>query len=367
MRTYLTPGVYREEVLPAGRRELRTGVCGLVGGSERGAPCTPAALQRYDAFRAAFGTSASGGYLAQAVEGFFANGGELCYVVRADLGDPGWLTKGLAALAPVEDVDLVCAPDIMAAAPDRRLALQHELLEHCAATGGRFAILDALPGNSLAGVLAQRGEFGSRFGALYYPWIRTADGRALPPSGHIAGIYARADRQAGFYAAPANQEIAGALDLVPPPGPGDGAALYAAGVNELRALPGRGIRVWGARTLAGPRNAEWADVNVCRLFITVGRWIERAMVTMTFAPNELSLWIRVRRELSDYLWGLWRQGGLMGESPEAAFYVKCDAETNPPEVRAAGLLVTEVGLAPIAPAEFIVARIVQRDGQTAII
>lgn len=371
MRTYASPGVYREELLPGRQRDLPTGVPLLVGAAAEGALYAPTPLRRLDAFRAAFGGPPAGpapAHLADAVEGFFANGGQLCYVARADLADPDWLRRALDASAPIEDLDLVCAPDIMAAPAtaeaDPRPALQRALVEHCERVGGRFAILDALPERTPAEVAADRAGFDSRAGALYYPWIRLAGGRPCPPSGHIAGIYARVDREAGFYRAPANYAVEGAYDLAPRVAPADQGLLHFGGVNELRAIPGRGIRVWGARSLAGPRNAEWGQVGVCRLFLNVGRWIERSLTGLAFQPNGLSTWLRVRRELGDYLWELWRRGWLAGAVPEEAFYIKCDAETNPEEVRRAGMLVVEVGLAPLAPAEFIVARLVQRDGQT---
>ena len=135
-------------------------------------------------------------------------------------------------------------------------------------------------------------------------------------------------------------------------------------VNPLRALPARGIRVWGARTLAGPEAPEWSSVGVVRLFVTVARWLDGIGAGFAFAPNDLALWVRIRRELSERLRQVWRTGGLAGSSPDAAFYVKCDAETNPPEVRDAGMVVTEIGLAPTVPAEFVVVRLVHQDGRT---
>ncbi|MGZ4643239.1 MAG: hypothetical protein ACXVX8_14055, partial [Blastococcus sp.] len=142
--------------------------------------------------------------------------------------------------------------------------------------------------------------------------------------------------------------------------------LTAAGVNPLRALPGRGIRVWGARTLAGADEGEWGAVGVSRLFLSLTRWLAVNGAALAFEPNDLPLWIRVRRQLSERLWQMWRDGSLTGATPDAAFYVRCDAETNPVEVRDAGLVVTEIGLAPSVPAEFVVVRLVQQDGRTTL-
>ncbi|NTU84784.1 MAG: phage tail sheath family protein, partial [Chloroflexales bacterium] len=220
---------------------------------------------------------------------------------------------------------------------------------------------DAPPDEGLEGTLARRDALRSRAGALYFPWI-VAGGRALPPSGHIAGLYARTDEEAAFFAAPANRELVGATDLALRVASIERGQLYAAQVNDLRALPGRGIYVMGASSLAGANQGAWSSIAVCRLFITVGRWLARAMIDLPFSPNDVQLWVRVRRELSAYFWDLWRRGALRGATPEEAFYVKCDRETNGDDVRAAGLLVTEIGLAPAVPAEFIVARLVQRPG-----
>jgi Bacteriophage tail sheath protein len=136
------------------------------------------------------------------------------------------------------------------------------------------------------------------------------------------------------------------------------------GINCLRAFRGRGIRVWGARTLS--RQPEWRYVNVRRLFLTVRRWIDLNMAWAAFEPNNARLWVRINRELKTYLGRVWQQGGLAGRSESEAFYVKCDAETNPTEVREAGRVVTEIGLAPSVPAEFVVVRIIHREAAVAM-
>jgi phage tail sheath protein FI len=360
------PGITREDVRPRPRpAEQPTGVCAFLGVAGQGPFYRPVALQRAREFTAEFGDAADG-HLSAAVAGFFACGGSSCYAVRVDPADDDWVARGLAAVAPLDDADLVAVPDLASAPPGRRLDLQRSVLEDCARDGTRFAVLDALPGASVDEVITARGQLASRFGALYFPWVQLADGRVVPPSGHVAGVYAAGDARSGAGAAPANLELAGVVDLVPAPTAGDLTALFAAGVNPLRSLPGRGIRVWGARTLAGSDEPEWTEIGVSRLFLSVARWLAADGAALAFEPNDLPLWVRVRRQLTDRLLGLWRQGALAGETPEAAFYVKCDAETNPPDVRDAGLLITEIGLAPTVPAEFVVARLVQQDGRTAL-
>jgi phage tail sheath protein FI len=200
-------------------------------------------------------------------------------------------------------------------------------------------------------------------GALYYLWVKgRTSNKAVPPCGHVAGIFARSDARVGVFKAPANEEVLGAVDLETEVTSAMQETLNPHGINCLRAFPGRGIRVWGARTLS--EDPQWRYINVRRLFITVRRWIDVSMGWAVFEPNTPQLWTRIERELGGYLRGLWRLGALPGRTPEQAFYVKCDAETNPPD-GSAEQVVTEIGLAPIAPAEFVVVRIVHRTPLTA--
>lgn len=394
MPKYQTPGVYREEVLLAPAAELRTGVPAFLGLTEKGAINTPQMLTLWTQFEEQFGARLSDGYLPYAVRGFFEHGGDLCYVVRLDdtLDAKKALSDGLDALVPLDTIDLVCAPDIirlrqqkelpsldtldpiwrayitrllqqwkLSPDPDEVLTMQAAVLEHCDTLGERFAILDSLPGASVDEVLEQRGKLSGTNGALYYPWVRVLDGPAstngfIPPCGHVAGVYARSDQRVGVHKAPANEVLEDVLDLEVNLTDSQQGELNPKGVSCLRAFPGRGIRVWGARTLSG--DPAWTYVNVRRLFLTAGRWIERNMPVAVFEPNDARLWARISRELTAYFNDLFRRGALKGRTAQEAFYVKCDAETNPPEVREAGMVVTEIGLAPALPSEFIVVRII---------
>ena len=179
-----------------------------------------------------------------------------------------------------------------------------------------------------------------------------------PPCGTIAGIIARTDQSIGVHKAPANAILEGVYDLEFSLTNAEQDSLNPMGVNCLRAFPGRGLRVWGARTLA--TDPAWAYIAVRRLVLTAERWIERNMADLVFEPNDARVWARVSRELTAYLDHLYQQGALQGRAAQEAFYVKCDAETNPPEVRDAGQLITEIGLAPVSPNEFIVVRITHR-------
>jgi hypothetical protein len=188
--------------------------------------------------------------------------------------------------------------------------------------------------------------------------------RYVPPCGHVAGVYARTDEHVGVFKAPANEEVLGAINLETNVDSRAHDELNPGGVNCLRAFAGRGIRVWGARTLS--REAPWRYVNVRRQFLTINRWVALNTTWAAFEPNAVRLWVRISRELGEHLETLWRGGALKGDTRDEAFYVKCDEETNPPETREAGRVVTEVGLALVAPAEFVVVRIFHRAGATVV-
>jgi phage tail sheath protein FI len=368
----LAPGVYLEDVYPQPGPSLLTGVpafLGYAGPAPRVPVNEPRPLTVWPQFEALFGPGRAGGFLDYAVRGFFENGGGLCYAVRLDDGAAAAdaLRAGLAALRDVDAVDLVCAPDIgmlfgLTDPPDLDAVteLQKEVLADCRVTGGRFAVLDAVPTSDTAVVERQRAALASEDGALYHPWVwaQGSDGQHLylPPCGHVAGVYARGDQQAGPARAPANMTIDGVLDVRVSLSDDAIGALYDRGVNCLRALPGRGIRIWGARTLSADQ--AWINVGARRVFLTVARWLERFMSDLAFEPNDVRLWVRIMRELTGYLEGLFQRGALSGSTAADAFFVKCDGETNPPDVIGAGQVVTLVGLALSAPAEFIFVRII---------
>lgn len=374
------PGVHREDAFLKPQARLATGVAGFAGFADPAGPPRdagePVALHHKDDFGHYFRGRADS-HLAAAVAGFFDNGGRRCHVARADpaRAPEAALRTAVEALGEVDDLDLVAVPDAMTlrrsdvrnhagAYAELRLdaiqALQRWLLGHCAGRGDRFAILDAPPGHAGPAAAALPGpalpDEQAMSGAMYFPWLRVppdAAGNALlPPCGHVAGIYARSDARVGVHKAPANEVIHGVLDLESTDEP-------PAGANALRAFPGRGMRVWGARTLSA--DPQWRYVNVRRLVITLRRWIDRSMGWAAFEPATPALWRRIERELSTRLHELWRDGALRGDAPEEAYYVKCDAETNPAGA-AADRVVTEIGLAPSVPAEFVVVRVVHRPG-----
>jgi hypothetical protein len=371
-----TPGVYREEVFLRAPEALPTGIPGFVGFarevSSGAMPANvPVLFNRSEEFTERVSEPPAqpgvrGFYLADAVSGFFANAGKRCYVVRLEPSrvDDAALIGGIEKLAAVTDLDLVAVPDatgLLEADAVRRV--QRALLEHCSTEANRFALLDAPAGIGPDEVVQERrllltGVRKPEDGALYYPWVRTGKGRLVPPCGHVAGVFGRSDAAVGVFKAPANEELADVRDVETLIDHAQQGSLNPEGVNCLRVFPGRGIRVWGARTLSP--DPVWRYINVRRLFITTGRWIEGNMAWAAFEPNSPRLWVRIQRELTVYLRDLWRQGALKGASAEEAFFVKCDVETNPGGQRELGEVVTELGLAPLLPAEFVRVRIVHR-------
>lgn len=281
--------------------------------------------------------------------------------------------SGLGGLEAIDDVTMVCAPDIIAAYQAGVLtregvkAAQLALIAHCELMKDRVAIIDPLPDLNAQQVKDWRmneAGYDSKYAALYYPYIQVANPAGgtmfIPPSGHMAGIYARNDTERGVYKAPANEVVRGAIGLANNITKSEQDMLNPIGVNCIRAFPGRGIRVWGARTLSS--DPSWRYINVRRLFNFVEKSIERGTQWVVFEPNNLDLWQRVRRTISSFLLRVWRDGALFGATPEEAFFVKCDAENNPPESRDAGMLVVEIGIAPVKPAEFVIFRISQFSG-----
>ncbi|ODG98619.1 phage tail protein [Nostoc sp. KVJ20] len=352
------PGISLNYVVPTPQPELLTGVPVFFGlTSLKEGVNEPKKLTLATHFQQYFGQAK--GYLADAIKGFFENGGRLCYVIALSDNTLKALQQGLETSEVLENVDLVCVPDIMLGSDAEVIQKQQAILKHCEQMGDRFAILDAL--NDVGKLNDQRKRLSSQNGALYAPWLKV-EFRVdpIPPCGHIAGIYATCDRTVGVHGAPANIPLAGVLDLSFPLTPTDQEQLNpknAAGVNCIRSFQGRGMRVWGVRTLSPI--AEWQYVNVRRLFLTFGRWVNRNLADTVFEPNAFPLWVRLQRELSVYCESLWRQGAIQGALPQEAFYVKCDAETNPPENREMGQVIAEVGLAPTIPGEFIQLLVVQ--------
>ena len=405
MPTYSYPGIYVEEVSTGARpiEAVGTSTAGFVGIAPNAEAHLhePFGINNWSQFIKEFATkdgvvSTTSTPLSLAVYGFFQNGGSLCYIVN--IGDKNQFSgegprRGITALEAIDEVAIVAAPGFT------EQAFYDKVLEHCEVLGDRFAILDAplnpppgepysvrdlmnvattgtpaktkkgadaataadpTAGSGLRARMSKRG-----YGAFYFPWLKVRDPLSpdgtiveVPPSGHIAGIYARTDAMRGVHKAPANEVVRGALDLTYKVTRAEQGLLNPAGVNCLRLFGTQGILVYGARTLDDAAS-EWRYLNVRRLFNQLEESIAIGTRWVVFEPNDRTLWKSIRRDISAFLMLQWRQGALMGATPEEAFFVQCDEETNPPEVVDAGQVVTIIGAAPVKPAEFVIFRIGQ--------
>jgi len=281
---------------------------------------------------------------------------------------------GFGGLEAVDEVTMLCVPDLMAVYQQGGIdlegvqAVQLAMIAHCELMGDRIAILDAPPGLNAQQVKEWRVDkagYDSKYATLYWPWIKVFDPLSsqamhVPPSGHVAGVWARNDDTRGVHKAPANEIIRGAISLELNLTKAEHDQLNPSGINCIRAFPGRGIRVWGARTLSS--DPAWRYLNVRRLFNYVEESIFEGTQWVVFEPNDQRLWGRVKRTINAFLLRVWRDGALFGATPDQAFFVKCDAENNPPETRDTGQLVVDIGIAPVKPAEFVVFRIAQFSG-----
>ena len=275
---------------------------------------------------------------------------------------------GLRALEQVDEVDLIAIPDLgwclehASGFPTQKHVqiVQHEMLAQAERCRDRIALLDVPQDLSWKEALQWRALFDSAHGALYYPWLEIEEEGELiqiPPSGHIAGIVARTDQEIGTHGPPANQEFKGVVDIATPLSPDHVGQLNAECVNAVRPMNARGIRLWGARTLSSDPQLRY--INVQRVLGTLIRALRTDLQWVVFEPNGPKLWKIIVRDITLFLTQLWREGMFRGDTPEDAFYVKCDEETNGPEERDAGRVTIEVGVSPVRPAEYIVFRIRQ--------
>lgn len=406
----MTPGVYVKEVA-TGRRPIGavgTSTVAFLGVAQnaRAHVNRPIACNGLLEFLSKFGDDAGRGTdLSRAVRGFYDNGGGRCYVLnlgeeKAPLAGNPLQRTGLTALEPIDEIALVAAPGRTS------LADYSAVITHCERMEDRFGILDAPdlaeidplktigtesasgsetpkegakeePKSKAASESRGARPSNSSYCAFYFPYLvvretRTqADGTIhtenvkVPPSGHIAGIYARVDATRGVHKAPAgvgeDEKLRGSVGLSYEVSRFEQGELNRKGVNCIRYFPDSGRVVWGARTLA-PEASGFRYINVRRLFLMVKESIAEGTKWTVFEPHDPLLWDAVKRDVRAFLMTLWRGGALFGATPDEAFFVKCDAENNPPEIRDQGLLIIDVGIAPVKPAEFVVFQIGQFAG-----
>jgi phage tail sheath protein FI len=374
--TYTCPGVYVEETGSGSGHSITgvsTSIAAFIGKASKGKVDTPTRVTSFSEFADIFGGfTAERPHLAAGVFGFFDNGGKECWIVRIrdDGSDEDYIGKdneigmktGLQTLKNFRDVSIVCIPGITSE------GVQHAMIEHCETMRDRFCILDSEEGAVVTHVLVQRSKIASvkGYGALYYPWINAemeidASARAariealVPPSGHIAGIYARTDVEQGVHKAPAGKTIQGAIGLGKTLNASEQDRMNLEGVNCIRIFPGRGILVWGARTVS--TDPEWKYVNVRRLMIFLEQSIQEGSQWVVFEPSGEPTWMKVKSAIEAFLIGEWRNGALQGRTHEEAFFVRCDRTTMTQNDIDEGRIVCLIGVAILRSAEFHIFRI----------
>ena len=376
MPTYLSPGVYVEEV-SSGSAPIAgagTSVAGFIAIINRNGT-TPQAetlvasgeiklITNFTEFKQFFGDFSKDNpeqnIFAHTVYGFFRNGGTRTYVTW--VSDAKGVDGVLNDFEAIDEISIVVAPG----QTDKNIIDQ--IKDHAAKMGDRIAILDSDKddlGSLTESELKEKLPKNSDYAAFYFPWIQVYDPATdknifVPPSGHIAGVYSRVDGERGVHKAPANVPLLGALDLQFNTSKAKQDGLNPNGVNVIRKLNGN-ILVWGARTL-GDKNGEFTYINVRRHFCYLKDSIDKGTQWVVFESNTPELWAKIRRNISAFLTLEWRKGALFGTTPQEAFYVKCDAENNPPALRDLGQVVTEIGVAVVKPAEFVVFRLSQWAG-----
>lgn len=264
---------------------------------------------------------------------------------------------GIISMEDASDVALVAAPGMWAT------SVQQALIGHASGLKDRFALLDTQVGLDIQGAQTARSTLSSAYAALYYPWLEVRDplrGESVPlaPSGHLAGLFARVDVERGVHKPPANEVIRGITGIARDITDREQGVLNPMGINCLRTFPGRGHRVWGARTLAG--DPAWKYINVRRLFIYVESSIEASTKWVVFEPNAEPLWARLRQSIGNFLGTLWRDGMLQGKNAEQAYFVRCDRSTMTQDDIDNGRLICQIGIAPVKPAEFVIFRFQQK-------
>lgn len=408
MPNYLTPGIYVEEI-SGGSKPLESGatnVVGFLGVAEKGPVNEPILVTNWTAYTKIFGGFHTQGWLGHAVYMFFQNGGTKAYInnlaavtppkkakssastvastteegeVAAVVEDksssstkisnpdnittlimgkddgPGKRT-GLYLFDEITDISIVAAPGVS------EPAAWDAILSHCERNKYRVAILDP-PEEVPKGIDTIPMPRDSMYGTYYFPYVQMYDTELeteifAPPSGGVAGVWGRVDDTRGVHKAPANEIFRSATGLRYKLTDAEQELLNPKGINCIREFVGRGIRVWGARTFSS--DPEWKYINVRRLFCMMERTIQHGTNWAVFEPNTRQLWKKIERTITAFLLRLWRDGALFGDTPEEAFYIRCDDELNPPESIDAGYVIIEIGVAPAKPAEFVVFRISQK-------
>jgi uncharacterized protein len=389
------PGVY-VRYIPSGMRVIApagTSIAAFLGTADKDQPAnTPIWVSTWQEFEDKFVDLESTGdlpLLTDSVYGWFTNGGGPCYVCRIPATE-ATLQPALTALEEKPDVTMVAVPglsDIVGILPENQPTQQTLVVSHCQAIGNRVALLD-LPDGTPPQTQDARDENGdpvpvlgaaevadtisltptqATFATVYYPWMlapsvyKNSTARYIPPSGHVAGTWARTDTERGVYKAPANVTVLGILGLQFTLTDQAQAPLNQVGINCLRTFPGQGSLVWGARTQAAkdPSDLDFRYVNIRRYVCFLDDSITQSTKWAVFEPNNAELQAKVAGAVSSFLVDQWRTGALVGATAPEAFYVICDATNNTPITMAEGNLFCDIGVALTRPAEFVYFRVTQ--------
>jgi uncharacterized protein len=351
-RLPIKPGVFVQNIRVQSQpiEGVNTSNAAFLGETQTG-PSTPTLVTSFTEYNRIFGGYfGEGKYLPYAVAGFFGNGGKRCFLCSVNDGDYS------GALAKLEAVDapIIYVPNAQAVA-----GLSDELISHCELLRNRFVIFDSLKGQDPSSVTKPRD---SSFAAMYYPWIYVKEAVTgqlclVPMGGYVAGIYARTDIEVGVHRAPANQLVNGAAGLEVRMKSYQQDSLIPQGINSIRNFAGRGLLVWGARTLSSDPTKKY--VNVCRLLIYLEQSIKRGTAWTVFEPNNESTWIKVKTAIENFLTQTWTAGMLLGTKQQEAFFVQCDRSTITQNDIDNGRLIALIGVATEKPAEFMIFRIAQ--------
>jgi phage tail sheath protein FI len=351
-RLPIKPGIFIQNIrtLPQSIESVSTSNAAFFGETQIG-PTTPTLVTSFIEYQGLFGSYfGEGKYMPYAVEGFFGNGGKRCFVCSVNDSDYA------GALAKLEAVDasIIYSPNAQAVA-----GLADALISHCERLRNRFAILDSIKGQDPSSVSKPAD---SSFAALYYPWIYVKEavtGRLclVPMGGHVAGIYARTDIEVGVQKAPANQLVNGAVGIEVPMKSYQQDSLVPQGINSIRYFAGRGLLLWGARTLSSDPTTRY--VSVCRLMIYLEQSIKKGTAWVVFEPNNETTWAKIKAAIESFLTETWRAGMLFGAKQQEAYFVNCDRTTMNQNDIVNGRINVLIGVAILKPAEFIIFRISQ--------
>ncbi len=392
------PGVY-VRYIPSGMRVIApagTSIAAFLGTADKDQPPnTPIWVSTWQEFEDKFVTldsTADLPLLTDSVYGWFTNGGGPCYVVRIP-ADQDTLAPALTALESKPDITMVAVPglpNIVGIIPQNQPVQQALVVAHCQAMGNRVALLDlpggtppqtrdatagdgdpapaaAVPGAAEVADSITLTPTQATFATVYYPWLlapsvyKNSAARYIPPSGHVAGTWARTDTERGVYKAPANVTVLGIVGLEFALTDQTQAPLNQVGINCVRTFPGQGSLVWGARTRAAQdaSDLDFRYVNIRRYVSFLDDSITQSTRWAVFEPNNAELQAKVAGAVTSFLTDQWRTGALVGATAPEAFYVICDATNNPPVSMAEGNLFCDIGVALTRPAEFVYFRVTQ--------